>query len=585
MYSVPLPLHARVAERFREALERYGPDAGGAIVPRLLEEDLQSPLRSYAPEAFRGWTYAAMDLPQVAASERAPFPAARVIVRPGSTAAGASISPSSTTSSSHPPSLNAGPASHPVAGATQVSHTSHAGSAALSSAEARVAAHCPPNHDELDVLVVGAGVLGISAAYHLRSLCPSLTYAVLEKRASVGGTWDQWRYPGVRSDVDMHSYSFRWRPWDRSDVFGSGEAIMDYLHDSIDAFNLRKHVRLDHAVTAAEYCSDQRRWTLTTAQGQVLRSKFLLMGAGYFEYEGGGYVPPFVGMDAFRGRVVHPQAWPDGLDCTGKRVIVIGSGASAVSLVPALAKRAARVTMVQRSPSYIVPKRSTPSLLVQRLRALAPALAGRLSFWSYVVWDAAIYFGCHLFPSAARATLLRTSASLLDGGRGLEHFTPRYGPWKQRMCWDPDGGFHELYRTGAIDIVTGVIHSFTEGGVRVESSVDDETHDVAADIVVAATGYNHGHNYPMQKIRVSIDGKPYNAGETKCECKAHSYNVHTERVRQYARACTLASPMSAGVRTLTCDRLQGHHAVRCAKLCVQRRVLSSKQHPRCRPRA
>jgi len=213
---------------------------------------------------------------------------------------------------------------------------------------------------------------------------------------------------------------------------------------------------------------------------------------------------------------VHPQAYPDGLDCTGKRVIVIGSGASAVSLVPALAKRAARVTMVQRSPSYIVPKRSTPSLLVQRLRALAPALAGRLSFWSYVVWDAAIYFGCHLFPSAARATLLRTSASLLDGGRGLEHFTPRYGPWKQRMCWDPDGGFHELYRTGAIDIVTGVIHSFTEGGVRVESSVDDETHDVAADIVVAATGYNHGHNYPMQKIRVSIDGKPYNAGETKC---------------------------------------------------------------------
>jgi cation diffusion facilitator CzcD-associated flavoprotein CzcO len=347
----------------------------------------------------------------------------------------------------------------------------------------------PAGH--VDVLIVGAGISGIDAAYRIRQRNPKLTYTIVEGRHALGGTWDLFRYPGIRSDSDIATLGFPFRPYrgDRSIV--DGATIRDYVAETARHYGIDRHIRYGHRVVATDWSSASAQWTVVVevaGKRVVFTCGFLLACAGYYNYES-GYTPQWTGLDLFAGRVVHPQFWPVDLDVNGKRVVVIGSGATAVTLVPALSERAAHVTMLQRSPSYIA---SLPSRdeVANTIRARLPRrIADALVRWKNIAYSSYVYRLARTKPDHFRGLLrggiLKALGSAYDPkAHDVDvHFNPSYKPWDQRLCLVPDSDLFKALRTGRASIATGHIAAFTPRGIRLESG-----EEIAADVVVTATG-------------------------------------------------------------------------------------------------
>lgn len=366
--------------------------------------------------------------------------------------------------------------------------------------------------EHVDVLVIGAGLSGIDAAYHVSKAFPERTYAVLEMRESLGGTWDLFRYPGVRSDSDMYTLGFSWKPWLGKKAIADGADILDYLREAAQEHGIDQHIRYRHRVLRADFSSADARWTVTvertdTGETQELTAAFVLSTSGYYDYEA-GFTPEFDGRAEFEGQVVHPQLWPQDLDHRNKRVAVIGSGATAVTLVPALVDGgAAHVTLVQRTPTYIISQPASDPISHRMLRTLPTKLASRLVRARYLAMHVGFYEFCRARPREARL-LLRT---LLE--RQLpkdidfdEHFKPPYDPWDQRLCLVPEGDLFKALRKHTVDVVTDHIDRFTPTGIRMQSG-----REVEADIIVTATGLNLR---AFGGATFSVDGQDINLPDT-----------------------------------------------------------------------
>ncbi|GAA5106153.1 NAD(P)/FAD-dependent oxidoreductase [Alloalcanivorax gelatiniphagus] len=343
--------------------------------------------------------------------------------------------------------------------------------------------------EHVDVLIIGAGLSGIGAAAHLVKDLPGTTYAVLERREASGGTWDLFRYPGVRSDSDMHTLGYRFRPWRGDTSLADGSAILDYVRDTAREYGVDEHIRYGHHVTSASWDSATARWTVTSqvdGEDRSTTADFLWSCSGYYDYDA-GYTPELEGRDRFRGEVVHPQHWPEDLDFTGKRVVVIGSGATAVTLVPAMARAgAAHVTMLQRSPTYVI---SVPGkdVVKRRLTGLVgegPSYA--VTRWKNIVLQSALFRLSRAKPDLVRTVVRKGNVAQLPVGYAVDtHFKPAYDPWDQRMCLVPDGDLFAAIKDGSASVVTDRIATFTETGIDLVSGDRLE-----ADVVVTATGLN-----------------------------------------------------------------------------------------------
>ncbi|WP_412740749.1 flavin-containing monooxygenase [Krasilnikovia sp. MM14-A1259] len=361
----------------------------------------------------------------------------------------------------------------------------------------------------VDVLVIGAGLSGIGAAWRLQQARPGIRYAILEARAAIGGTWDLFRYPGVRSDSDMYTLSYPFRPWHGSESLASGPSIRQYIRDTADEAGITGHIRFHTRVVAAEWSSDTARWTVHAvtgddAQPQTYTCNFLYACAGYYNYAH-GHEPDFPGLSAFTGRFVHPQFWPEDLDHTGKRVVVIGSGATAVTIVPAMAPSAAHVTMLQRSPSYLTPLPGT-DVVANGLRRVLPAgAAHRAARAKNILLSQGFYQLARRRPDRVRRILRRFALRHLDDPAYVdEHFTPTYQPWDQRLCIVPDGDLFEEVRKGRASVVTDHIDRFVPEGIRLVSG-----RVLEADIVVSATGLSL---LAIGGITLTVDGDPVDIG-------------------------------------------------------------------------
>jgi len=357
--------------------------------------------------------------------------------------------------------------------------------------------------EHLDVVIVGAGISGVSAAWHLQDRCPTKSYAILEKRASMGGTWDLFRYPGIRSDSDMHTLGFRFRPWTEREAIADGGPILDYVKSTATMYGIDKHIRVNQKVVGADWSSTDERWTLRIDSGGTpteLTCNFLFLCSGYYNYEQ-GYAPTFPGAEDFTGPIIHPQHWPTDLDYAGKNIVVIGSGATAVTLVPALAESGAKhVTMLQRSPTYIVSQPQRDKLAERLNRWLPDTAAYTAVRWKNVTRQSALYAVCRRWPSRMRKVLLGFAERQLPDGYDVRHFTPSYDPWDQRLCLVPGGDLFRTIRRGQADVVTDTIERFTPTGIRLRSG-----EELPADIIITATGLN------LQLFggaAVTIDGQP-----------------------------------------------------------------------------
>lgn len=344
--------------------------------------------------------------------------------------------------------------------------------------------------ETVDVLVVGAGISGIDAGYHLQTLCPGKTYVILEGRDDLGGTWDLFRYPGIRSDSDMHTLGFSFRPWKEAKAIADGPSIKKYLRETARDHGIDKHIRYQHRVKRASWSSETATWEVEVERGPekeklLYHCNFLFMCSGYYRYEE-GYTPEFAGRESFHGTIVHPQHWPEQLDYRGKRVIVIGSGATAVTLVPEMAKDAAHVVMLQRSPTYMV-TRPAEDRIANFLRGILPArLAYGITRWKNVLMGMYFYRRTRKAPQKVNQWVLdRVAAELPPGYDVKTHFTPSYNVWDQRLCLVPDSDLFQAIKGNRASVVTGHIDRFTEKGILLKSGEELE-----ADVIVTATGLN-----------------------------------------------------------------------------------------------
>ncbi|MEG3165375.1 NAD(P)/FAD-dependent oxidoreductase [Sphingomonas sp. PB2P19] len=358
--------------------------------------------------------------------------------------------------------------------------------------------------EHVDVIVVGAGISGVAAAYHLQTRCPDRSYAILEGRAAMGGTWDLFRYPGVRSDSDMHTLGFAFHPWTKPNAIADGAAIKAYVEAAAHAHGIDRKIRFGHQVTAAAWSTDDARWTVSATGPDgatvTMTCTFLSMCAGYYDYAS-GYTPEFPGVADFAGRIVHPQFWPDDLDVSGKQVVIIGSGATAMTLVPALARTAAHVTMVQRSPTYVVARPAEDRIANWLAARLSASAAYRLTRWKNVLSGIALYRLARSRPRMVSKRIIAMVREQLGPDYDVEtHFTPQYDPWDQRICLVPDGDLFDSIRAGRASVVTDRIERFTRGGLALASGAA-----LAADIVVTATGLSV---QLLGGIRLSLDGQP-----------------------------------------------------------------------------
>ncbi|EWT02365.1 oxidoreductase [Intrasporangium oryzae NRRL B-24470] len=356
--------------------------------------------------------------------------------------------------------------------------------------------------EHLDVLVVGAGLSGVGAGYRLQTMCPTKTYAILESRSAIGGTWDLFRYPGVRSDSDMQTLGYPFEPWVEAEAIADGGQILDYVRRTAAKYGIDKRIRFRHRVVAADWSSEDARWTVTVETGggeQRLTCGFLYLCSGYYDYEQ-GHAPVFPGQDDFAGRIVHPQFWPEDLDVSGKKVVVIGSGATAVTLVPSLAELGADVTMLQRSQTWItsLPRRDR---VADALRKVLPGqAAGDVIRYKNVLTTGAFYQLSRRRPRVARALLTKGAVRGLGSSELVrEHFTPSYDPWDQRLCLVPDGDLFEAVRAGTAHVVTDTIDTFTASGIRLTSG-----RELDADVIVSATGLRMKI---AGGIDISVDGE------------------------------------------------------------------------------
>jgi monooxygenase len=366
-----------------------------------------------------------------------------------------------------------------------------------------------PEH--VDVLIVGAGLSGIGAGYHLKATCPDKTYAILEARDCIGGTWDLFRYPGVRSDSDMYTLGYSFRPWREAKAIADGPSILSYVRQTASDNGIEERIRFHHRVVRAEWSTRDARWTVeakrTDTQETVhLSCSFVLMCSGYYRYDE-GYTPDFQGTERFAGRIVHPQQWTEDIDYAGKRVVVIGSGATAVTLIPALAQHAAHVTMLQRSPSYMVTLPAEDSI-ANLLRRVLPARAAYSIVRAKNVLLMMLSFQLsRRRPEVAKAMIRKGVEKRLPTGYDVDrHFKPSYGPWDQRLCLVPDGDLFEGISSGRVSMVTDQIDTFTENGLRLLSGAELE-----ADLIVTATGLNL---LALGGMQIAVDGRDVEVSET-----------------------------------------------------------------------
>jgi monooxygenase len=363
--------------------------------------------------------------------------------------------------------------------------------------------------EHVDVLIVGAGISGVGAACQLQDRCPGKTFAILEARDSLGGTWDLFRFPGVRSDSDMLTLGYAFRPWGGVSTLADGGSIREYIRDTARERGIDTKIRYRHKVVAAEWSSQDARWTVTAQSDAgtiTLTCSFLSCCTGYYRYEE-GFRPEFPGEQRFAGRIVHPQNWPADLDHTGKRVVVIGSGATAVTLVPAMAETAAHVTMLQRSPSYILSLPSTDPILRGLRRWLPAPVAVRLARVKNMGLQMAIYQFAQRAPRAARRVLEGSVRKQLPPGYPVEkHFHPVYDPWDQRLCLVPDGDLFAAISAGTASVATDTIETFTETGIRLASGTE-----LAADVIVSATGLSL---LAAGGISLAVDGRAVELSDT-----------------------------------------------------------------------
>ena len=356
--------------------------------------------------------------------------------------------------------------------------------------------------EHVDVLVVGAGLSGVGAACHLKTECPGKSFVLLEGRSAMGGTWDLFRYPGVRSDSDMYTLGYRFRPWRDAKAIADGPAILNYIRETAREFGVDERIRYGHRVRRASWSSREARWTVEaeTEQGVVLFTcGFLYLCTGYYDYEN-GYTPEWPGVERFRGTLVHPQKWPEGLDYAGKRVVVIGSGATAVTLVPAMAEKAAHVTMLQRSPTYVVARPAEDKIANWLSRRLPAGAAYALTRWKNVLVGMFFYGLARKRPETMKRLIAKGVRHQLGEGYDLKHFTPQYDPWDQRLCLVPDSDLFRSIREGRASVVTDHIESFTEDGLLLKSGGR-----LDADIIVTATGLVLKL---ISGMRLAVDGAP-----------------------------------------------------------------------------
>jgi monooxygenase len=358
--------------------------------------------------------------------------------------------------------------------------------------------------EHVDVLIVGAGLSGVGAAYHLQANCPDRSYAILEARDCIGGTWDLFRYPGIRSDSDMYTLGYSFRPWREAKAIADGPSILEYVRSTASENGIEEKIRFHHRVVRAEWSSLDTGWTITalradTGETVQLTCNFLLMCSGYYRYDE-GYTPELPGRERFRGRIVHPQHWSADIDYEGKRAIVIGSGATAVTLVPAMARTAQHVTMLQRSPSYVISLPAEDPIANFLRRVLPAKWAYGLVRWKNVLLTMLSFQLSRRRPGLVKAMLRRGQEKRLPAGFDIDkHFKPKYGPWDQRLCLVPDGDLFEAISGGRASIVTDQIETFTESGVRLASGAELE-----ADLIVTATGLNM---LALGGIEITVDGE------------------------------------------------------------------------------
>ena len=359
--------------------------------------------------------------------------------------------------------------------------------------------------EHLNVIVVGAGLSGIAAGHYLSNDCPWADYAILEGREAMGGTWDLFRYPGLRSDSDMFTLGYSFRPWDGAKSIADGDSILRYVRETAAEEGIDGKIRYGHRIVAANWSTENARWTVQVERSgsddpTTLTCDFLFSCTGYYRYDH-GYTPDFPGMDTFGGTVVHPQHWPDDLDVTGKRVVVIGSGATAITLIPSLAHDAEHVTMLQRTPSYVASLPAINPLADGARRWLPAKVSGPLVRWAFALGTLGSYKLSRWRPALVKKALRRDAARQLPDGYDLDtHFNPPYDPWDQRLCVVPDGDLFAAINDGSASVVTDHVETFTQSGITLTSGAELET-----DIVVTATGLELLFAGGME---LSVDGEP-----------------------------------------------------------------------------
>jgi monooxygenase len=366
-----------------------------------------------------------------------------------------------------------------------------------------------PEH--VDVLIVGAGLSGIAAAYHLQANCPKKTYRIVEGRDALGGTWDLFRYPGIRSDSDMNTMGFSFKPWTSDKVIADGAEILNYLKETAEQYGIDRHIEYNLRVARVEWSSERAQWTVEmerspSRERTTATCSFLFMCSGYYSYDK-GHTPDFPGADQFKGRIVHPQQWPEDLDYAGKQVVIIGSGATAVTLVPSMAQTAAHVTMLQRSPTYIVARPASDPFAIRLKKYLPKKIVSRIVRWRNILLTMHFYKIARTAPDKFSAAVIGGARAQLGEGYDVgTHFTPKYKPWDQRLCLVPDGDLFKSIREGHATIVTDTIERFTETGIKLTSGKE-----LPADIIVTATGLKM---QLISGVEVYVDSKRIELAQT-----------------------------------------------------------------------
>jgi len=365
--------------------------------------------------------------------------------------------------------------------------------------------------DHVDFLIVGAGLSGVGAAHHLQSKCPGKTFALLEARESIGGTWDLFKYPGIRSDSDMYTLGYSFRPWENAKSIADGHSILQYVRATASEAGIEQKVHFGHRVIRADWSSSEARWTVQAQRADdgetiSISASFLMMCSGYYRYDE-GYTPDFAGTERFSGRIVHPQKWTQDIDYADKRVVVIGSGATAITLVPAMAESAAHVTMLQRSPSYVFTLPGEDPIAKLLRRVMPAKLAYPILRWKNVLLTMLSFQLSRRRPGIVKAAVRKQIERQLPSGYDIDtHFKPTYNPWDQRLCLVPDGDLFSAISAGRASVITDHIETFTETGLRLTSGAE-----LQADIIVTATGLNM---LALGGIEIGVDGKEVELPET-----------------------------------------------------------------------